>query len=53
MKLKTDNKHINYFLFVSNNTDANNLILKGNERVLQARLFDANFSGIKIKNKIL
>ena len=53
MKLKTDNKHINYFLFVSNNTDVNNLILKGNERVLQARLFDAKFFWDKNKKQNL
>ena len=53
MKLKTDNKHINYFLFVSNNRDANNLILKGNERVLQARLFDAKFFWDKNKKQNL
>ena len=53
MKLKTDNKHINYFLFVSNNTDVNNLILKGNEEFFKPGYLMRNFFGIKIKNKIL
>ena len=53
MKLKTDDKHINYFLFVSNNKDINNLVLKGNERVLQARLFDAKFFWDKNKKQNL
>ena len=53
MKLKTDDKHINYFLFVSNNKDINNLILSGNEKVLQARLFDAKFFWDKNKKQNL
>ena len=47
------NEITNEFLIVSNRKDKKGLIKLGNERVIDARLNDAEFFGIKIKNKIL
>ena len=43
MKSIFDDKLINSFLFVANNFDNKNLITKGNEKVIDARLSDAKF----------
>ena len=43
MKSEQENKIINSFLFVANNFDNKNLITKGNEKVIDARLSDAKF----------
>ena len=53
MKLETDNKLINNFLFVANNFDNKNLITQGNEKVINARLSDAKFFWDKNKKQSL
>ena len=53
MKLKTDNKLVNNFLFVSNNFDDKDLITQGNEKVIDARLSDAKFFWDKNKKQSL
>ena len=46
------NEITNEFLVVANNKDNKGLIRIGNENVVEARLNDAEFFGIKIKLKI-
>ena len=53
MKLEIENKLINNFLFVANNFDNKNLITKGNEKVIDARLSDAKFFWDKNKKQSL
>ena len=53
MKLEIDNKLTNSFLFVANNFDNKNLITKGNEKVIDARLSDAKFFWDKNKKQSL
>ena len=52
MRSTNNHKLINNFIVVANKEDITNKIIKGNERVLAARLSDAKFSGKKIKVKI-
>ena len=47
------NEITNEFLIVTNKKDQKGLIKIGNERVVEARLSDAEFFGIKIKTIIL
>ena len=42
----------NEFIVIANNKDKKGLIKMGNERVVEARLNDADFFGIKINHKI-
>jgi len=53
MKSEQENKIINSFLFVANNFDNKNLITKGNEKVIDARLSDAKFFWDKNKRQNL
>ena len=53
MKSEQQNKIINSFLFVANNFDNKNLITKGNEKVIDARLSDAKFFWDKNKRQNL
>ena len=53
MKSIFDDKLINSFLFVANNFDNKNLITKGNEKVIDARLSDAKFFWDKNKRQNL
>ena len=53
MKSIFDDKLINSFLFVANNFDNKNLITKGNEKVIHARLSDAKFFWDKNKRQNL
>ena len=53
MKSEQENKIINSFLFVANNFDNKNLITKGNEKVIDARLSDAKFFWDKNKKQNL
>ena len=53
MKLEYENKLTNNFLFVANNFDQKNLITKGNEKVIDARLSDAKFFWDKNKRQNL
>ena len=53
MKSVFDDKLINSFLFVANNFDNKNLITKGNEKVIDARLSDAKFFWDKNKRQNL
>ncbi len=53
MKLEIDNKLMSNFLFVANNFDNKNLITKGNEKVIDARLSDAKFFWDKNKKQSL
>ncbi|EMH80362.1 glycine--tRNA ligase beta chain [alpha proteobacterium HIMB114] len=53
MKSEQENKMINSFLFVANNFDNKNLITKGNEKVIDARLSDAKFFWDKNKRQNL
>jgi len=53
MKSAFDDKLINSFLFVANNFDNKNLITKGNEKVIDARLSDAKFFWDKNKRQNL
>ncbi len=53
MKLELDLKLTNSFLFVANNYDNKNLITKGNEKVIDARLSDAKFFWDKNKKQNL
>ena len=53
MKSEQANKIINSFLFVANNFDNKNLITKGNEKVIDARLSDAKFFWDKNKRQNL
>ena len=50
---KKTNDLTNFFLVVSNKPDNKNLIKLGNKRVVEARLADAKFFGIKINQEIL
>ena len=50
---EVDKKLINNFLFVANNFDNKNLITKGNEKVIDARLSDAKFFWDKNKKQNL
>jgi len=53
MKSLETGKITNSFITISNNTDEKNLIVAGNERVLQARLSDAKFFWDKNKKQNL
>jgi len=53
MKSVFDDKLINSFFFVANNFDNKNLITKGNEKVIDARLSDAKFFWDKNKRQNL
>ena len=52
MKLEIDDKLTNSFLFVANNFDNKNLITRGNQKVIDARLSDAKFFWDKNKKQV-